>query len=80
MTIWIDCKKELPPFDLPVWAILANGQMIIAERSTSTDGWLWGNCYGSAYFYEGAWLSTECAIDDDYEPTHWQQLPLPPKA
>jgi hypothetical protein len=76
---WKKCEDELPPFDLPVWIHLPGGQIIIGERSNSTDGWLWGNCYGNAYFHDGAWVSNECEIDDDYEPTHWQPLPQPAK-
>lgn len=76
--MWIETSKQLPPFDVPVWTSMPSGEMIIAERSSSTDGWMWGNCYGNAYFSEGAWRSSECAIDDDYEPTHWQYLPVPP--
>lgn len=54
MSNWIKCEDELPPFDLPVWLQLPGGQIIIGERSSGTDGWLWGNCYGNAYFHDGA--------------------------
>lgn len=34
---------------------------------------------GTAYFYEGEWLATDCCDGvSTYMPTHWMPLPEPP--
>jgi len=80
MSEWIKCEDRLPELDTTVWIRMPGDQMIVAERSSSTDGWEWGNCYGSQYFSDGVWACAQCELDDAYDPTHWMPLPQPPTA
>lgn len=52
--------------------------MIVGERSSSTDGWMWAACYGLYFNASGEWDAVESDASDEHEPTHWQPLPNPP--
>ncbi len=77
---WMPIENGLPPIDQPVWMRLEHGSIIVGARGEDSDGWLWGNCYGSQYFdtRTNAWNAGDCEADDDYTVTHWQPLPAAP--
>lgn len=77
---WIPVSSgRLPDFDTPVW--LADAKNVwVGGRCDDSDGWLWGNCYGSQYIVDGKWKAIDFELDDDYQPTYWQALPAPPEA
>jgi hypothetical protein len=52
--------------------------MIVGERSSSSDGWMWATCYGFYFNAIGEWDANESDASDEHEPTHWQHLPSPP--
>ena len=79
MSQWIKCSDELPELDTPVWLRMDEDLMIIGERASGTDGWMWAACYGF-YFDEGKWQTVDNDASDEHEPTHWQPLPTPPGA
>ena len=79
MSEWIKCSDKLPELDTPVWLRMDEDVMIIGERASSTDGWIWAACYGH-YFDKGKWEVVESDASDEHEPTHWQALPSPPGA
>jgi len=74
---WIKCADELPELDTPVWIRTADDIIVIAERGSSTDGWMWSACYGQ-FFADGKWDAVDGDASDEYEPTHWMALPTPP--
>jgi hypothetical protein len=77
---WTPVTESLPPFDVPVWLIDTDGNIWIGARSDSEDGWLWGRCYDGWYYCNrGLWLASCVETDDAYHPTHWANLPQPPK-
>ncbi|WP_282372267.1 DUF551 domain-containing protein [Pseudomonas sp. PS02290] len=78
MSGWIKCSDDLPPLDTPVWLRMADNIMIVGERGSSTDGWMWAACYGIYFNTIGEWDANESDASDEHEPTHWQALPLPP--
>jgi hypothetical protein len=57
---------------------MAGNIMIVGERGSSTDGWMWAACYGIYFNAIGEWDANGSDASDEYEPTHWQALPLPP--
>lgn len=64
------------PDETPIWLADADGFVWIGERCFEGDGWLWGNCYLSVYpKVDKTWGSSDCQIDDDYQPIYWQPLP-----
>jgi|GEM_PF-2714674 len=79
--MWIPVERELPPLDVPVWLYLPDvRQHVIGCRSDGGEGWLWGRCY-SDFWYDpdmGEW-KTETCDTDDYAPSHWMSLPVPPR-
>ncbi len=78
MSEWIKCSDKLPELDTPVWLRMDGDVMIIGERASSTDGWMWAACYGQ-YFDKGKWEVVDNDPDGEHEPTHWQPLPSPPE-
>lgn len=78
MSDWIKCSDRLPELDTPVWLRMPENIMIVGERSSSTDGWMWAACYGFYFNAIGEWDANESDASDEYEPTHWQPLPAPP--
>jgi len=64
---WISVKDRLPELDEKVLVLC--GDICFGGRVDDADGWLWGvaNIIG------------DIEADDDYEVTHWQPLPTPPK-
>ncbi|WP_199884981.1 DUF551 domain-containing protein [Pseudomonas bohemica] len=75
---WIVCADQLPELDTPVWIRTADDLIVIAERGSSTDGWMWSVCYGH-FFADGKWDAVDGDASDEYEPTHWMPLPVPPE-
>ncbi len=75
--VWVKCEDRLPELDTPVWIRTNDDVMVIAERGSSTDGWMWSACYGH-FFSNGKWDAVDSDASDQYEPTHWMPLPLPP--
>lgn len=78
MSGWIKCSDRLPELDTPVWLRMADDIMVVGERSSSTDGWMWAAVYGFYFNQDGQWDASESDASDEYEPTHWQPLPAPP--
>lgn len=74
---WISVTDKLPELDVPVWLHHGDGAIILGERASSTDGWMWGTSYG-LYFNGGHWTAVECNPDGDIEPAHWMPLPAAP--
>lgn len=81
MSEWNPVGVSLPDLDVPVWIALKEGSVIQGVRcDLDGDGWGWANCYGSAYVNcKGEWACTDAEYDDDYDVTHWMELPEPPK-
>jgi hypothetical protein len=76
---WISAAERQPELDTPVWLFEPGRGMWVGELSYTGDGWLYVNTYGSHYSRpDGTWSSTSNDVDDDYQPTHWKPLPLPP--
>lgn len=74
---WVKCEDSLPELDDMVWLRFGDDSMVIGERSSSTDGWMWSACY-APYFDNGKWEYVDGEpLDED--PTHWMSLPEPPK-
>jgi hypothetical protein len=80
MSEWIKCSDRLPDLDTPVWLRMPENIMILGERGSSTDGWMWSACYGVYFNSDGEWDACESDASDEHEPTHWQPLPAPPTA
>lgn len=78
---WVSVKDRLPPLDTPVYMYIEAGNRILTGgRGDGGEGWVWCNCYHSAYFHNGIWMSSDMEMDDDYEPSHWMPLPPAPQA
>lgn len=75
---WVPVGERLPDFDVPVW-MLIDGRILTGARCDDADGWLWGRIYGSVHYCGDKWQADDCETDDDYQPTHWRQLPEAPK-
>lgn len=76
---WQAVTVSLPDMDEPVWLYEAGrGMWIGARGDVGDDEWLWGNTYGSHYWDGERWKCSDNEVDDDYQPTHWRPLPLPP--
>ena len=74
---WIPVSEGLPDIDLPVW--VWNGTDIwVGCRAEESDGWLWAKSYSHPEYYAGEWTCADAETDDDYQPTHWMPLPIPP--
>ncbi len=70
---------ETAPDETPVWLVSEGGNIWIGERCWDGDGWMWGNCYLSIYQRaDHTWASSDCEVDDDYQPVKWMPLPPPP--
>ena len=68
---WISVEEKLPEIDTPILAAVGKNIYALA-RVEYDEGWLWGigcNDLSDARNYEA---------DDDYQPTHWMPLALPP--
>jgi hypothetical protein len=80
MNEWISVSERLPEMDLPVW-LVEGDRVWVGARGDDGEGWVWGNSYGSHYWDKsaGKWTAFDNECDDDYQPTHWQALPEPPK-
>lgn len=78
MSDWIKVSEKLPELDTPVWLRMPENIMVVGERNSSTDGWMWAACYGFYFNAIGEWDANESDPSDEYEPTHWMALPTPP--
>ena len=76
MSEWISVDESLPELDVPVWLFCDDG-IFIGCRGEDGDFWQWGRSYDDIWYDEGWHTLTSDA--DDYQPTHWQALPEPPK-
>lgn len=68
---WISVEERLPEIDTPVLAVVGKNIYALA-RVEYDEGWLWGigcNDLGDVRNYEA---------DDDYQPTYWMPLAIPP--
>lgn len=79
---WTPVAERMPEEGRPVWLYEAGRGIWVGAVADAGDGdgWLWGNTYGSHYWDGQAWGCHENETDDDYQPTHWAELPLPPAA
>lgn len=85
MSEWISVDDKLPELDVPVWVYLPKRaswrpSMVIGCRSEDSEGnWSWCRCYDDIWYddREEQW-STCTAEAEDYHPTHWKRLPMPP--
>lgn len=75
---WLSTSERLPDQEVPVWTYL-DGKIGQYARIDFGDGWLWCNCYDSAYFDGNKWRYGDTISDDGYQPTLWQPLPEPPR-
>jgi hypothetical protein len=76
---WISIEQRKPPEDEPVWLWGATEGLWIGTFSyPDADGWCFTKCYRVPSFIDGKWDSEEAEWDDDYAPTHWMPLPVPP--
>ena len=71
---WIPVSEQLPEHENNVLAVL-DGQVCVMAYYTKRDS---GECSKVwAYVYGG--INGEGLYDDNYEPTHWMEIPKPPK-
>lgn len=68
---WISVEERLPEMETPVIAMVGKNIYALA-RVDYDEGWLWAIC--------GCDLSDirDYEADDDYQPTHWLPLNIPP--
>lgn len=68
---WISVDERLPEMETPVVALVGKNVYALA-RVDYDEGWLWAIC--------GCDLSDirDYEADDDYQPTHWMYLSIPP--
>ena len=71
---------ELTDENLPVW--FCQGDQIWVGTKSFDDGWIYTHCHDTHYFdgESESWTCVDAEFDDDYKPTHFQHLPLPPEA
>jgi len=71
---WISVKEKLPKHEKNVLAVL-NGQVCIMNyfsfQENGETKMVWG------YVYDG--IDGDVIYDDNYYPTHWMDIPCPPK-
>jgi len=79
---WKRCADELPELGKMVWLFEAGHGAWIGDRSAiDGDGtWLWTHCDGQPYITKAGVWDGDCLADDDYQPTHWMELPELPDA
>lgn len=74
----ISIHDNLPALGKPVWLFEPGQEPWIGGRGEDSGEWFWGNCCDSLYMDEnGAWACSGLSIDDDYQPTHWANIPAP---
>jgi len=68
---WISVEDRLPEMETPVVALVGKNVYALA-RVDYDEGWLWAIC--------GCDLSDirDYEADDDYQPTYWMPLAIPP--
>lgn len=79
---WVSCEDRLPDliagkdYSENVFAIERGELRVMAlvyiNEDDQTAGYIWANCYGD--------INGDAEMDDDYQVTHWQPLPIPPKS
>ena len=75
---WVRIEDRLPELGEIVWLWeQGRGPWIGSRGDPDSEGWLWGNAYGSMW-HNGAKWDADVEQDDEYKPTHWQPLPLLP--
>ncbi len=73
MNDWISVKDRLPKHENNVLAVLDGQLCIMTYFSFKENGetiMVWG------YVYDG--INGDGEYDDNYYPTHWMELPMPP--
>jgi len=76
---WIPTKDKLPKESQTVWAYNNKTKFIaLACLTYQEDTWLWAVSNGIIYS-ENNEIISECELDDDYDFTHWMELPQLPK-
>lgn len=74
MRDWIECSKELPPYDIPVWVCSDEGSAILIARILPKDGGrAWARWEGAPHISRN-WLVLETKKSDEFYPTHWTWL------
>lgn len=75
---WIPLTPDtLPQLGQLVWLLHQPTQeMWIGSRNEAdNEGWLWGRCHGGVWFNGQEW-DGDAEQDNDYQPTHYQLLPV----
>jgi len=76
---WIPTKDQLPKESQTVWAYNNRTKFIaLACLTYQEDTWLWAVSNGIIYS-ENNEIISECELEDDYDFTHWMELPQLPK-
>lgn len=77
---WISCDDRLPELGEIVFLHEKDRATWVGSRDMAEEGWLWSNSYGSFWFNKtlNKW-EADTEQDDDYKPTHWTPLPIPPQ-
>lgn len=72
---------ETAPKETPVWVVLDNGAIIMAELvwvdSPEGEGWIWSRGIEPFIGRDGKWSFTDGDLDD-WRPVLWMDLPEPP--
>ena len=71
---WTSVSELLPEHENNVLAVL-NGQVCIMAYFTIRDSGEYCKVWG--YVYDG--INGDGLYDDNYHPTHWMEIPKPPK-
>jgi len=78
---WIeitDNPKTWPDVGRLVFLNLQKQIIVCGSRIASDGEWFWARGYGSLEWFHGKWECIDLEMDD-IQPTHWHELPEPPK-
>lgn len=75
---WKSVKDELPKEGETVWITDIKSNFVTLGALIYCDGWMWSISNGDVYAKDGSIVS-DCELEDDYDITHWIELPKLPK-